>query len=103
MDAAGLQAAGRTLGPVPRCQPTRLHPGHKYHLPRQSAWFGVFMFGTAAVAHTTQLVAGKFMQCRVPPGRAAACYLLVVPAWWEGARSLAIRAALRCAVLWTPC
>lgn len=42
---------------VPRCV-IRQTPGYKYHVPRQSAWFGVFMFGTAAVAHCTQRVAG---------------------------------------------
>ncbi|KAI8463609.1 MAG: hypothetical protein J3K34DRAFT_443240 [Monoraphidium minutum] len=35
--------------------------GAKYHLPRQSAWFGVFMFGTAALAHTTQRVAARLL------------------------------------------
>lgn len=37
--------------------------GYKHYVPRQSMWFGVFMFGTAALAHTTQRVAGE-------PGRA---------------------------------
>ncbi|GBF95143.1 hypothetical protein Rsub_07727 [Raphidocelis subcapitata] len=35
--------------------------GYKHHLPRQSAWFGVFMFGTAALAHTTQRVAARLL------------------------------------------
>jgi hypothetical protein len=62
--SGGAAAAGRTpcggcralldsSPPFPR--PTA---GYRYHLPRQSAWFGVFMFGTAALAHTTQRVAG---------------------------------------------
>jgi len=45
----------------PPTTPTLPTTGYKHHLPRQSAWFGVFMFGTAALAHTTQKVAARLL------------------------------------------
>lgn len=35
--------------------------GFRYHLPRPSGKFGVFMFGTAALAHATQRVTARLL------------------------------------------